>query len=101
MRNLLKALTILLIVLSFGACGDRQGRRITDLIPKANSKPDSVLAVLNTIDQTRLSDKDLALYSLVYTLAQDKKRIDVDNDSLLRNAYNWYRDKPKIGRAHV
>ena len=94
MRNLLKALTILLIVLSFGACGDRQGRRITDLIPKANSKPDSVLAVLNTIDQTRLSDKDLALYSLVYTLAQDKKRIDVDNDSLLRYAYNWYRDKP-------
>ena len=54
MRNLLKALTILLIVLSFGACGDRQGRRISDLIPTANDKPDSVLAVLNTIDQTRL-----------------------------------------------
>ena len=27
-------------------------------------------------------------------MAQDKSGIDVDNDSLLRNAYNWYNGKP-------
>lgn len=94
MRKLLKLISILLIVLSFVACGDRQGKLISALVPMAESRPDSVLTVLNTIDQARLSDKDLALYSLVYTLAQDKLGLNVDNDSLLRIAYNWYRHSP-------
>ena len=83
-----------LFVVSFMACSDKQGKQISAVIPIAENKPDSALSILNKIDQAKLSDKDLALYSLVYTMAQDKSGLDVDNDSLLRNAYNWYKDKP-------
>lgn len=94
MRRLIKGILMLLFVVSFMACSDKQGKQISAVIPIAENKPDSALSILNKIDQAKLSDKDLALYSLVYTMAQDKSGLDVDNDSLLRNAYNWYKDKP-------
>lgn len=94
MRNIIKGLFVLLFINNFIACRDKQSNQISAVIPIAESKPDSALSILNKIDQTKLSDKNLALYSLVYTMAQDKSGLDVDNDSLLRYAYNWYHDKP-------
>ena len=58
----------------------------------AESKPDSALAFLNRINQGKLSDKDMAKYALIYYMAQDKSGLDVDNDSLIRIAYDWYGD---------
>lgn len=94
MRNIIKSLSILLLVFVIESCNNKQGKQISVVIPIAENKPDSALSILNKINQTKLSDKDFALYSLVYTMAQDKSGLDVDNDSLLRNAYNWYKDKP-------
>lgn len=94
MRNKIKLIFILLIAINIVSCSDRQAKRISSVIPLAESNPTTALDLLSKIDQTKLSDKDLALYSLVYTMAQDKSGFDVDNDSLLRNAYNWYLDKP-------
>lgn len=94
MRNIIKGLFVLLFINSFIACRDKQSKQISAVIPMAETMPDSALSILNKIDQTKLSDKNLALYSFVYTMAQDKSGLDVDNDSLLRNAYNWYKDKP-------
>ncbi len=56
----------------------------------AGSKPDSALAFLNRINQGKLSDEDMAKYALTYYKAQDKSGLDVDNDSLIRIAYDWY-----------
>lgn len=56
----------------------------------AESKPDSALVFLNRINQGKLSDKDMAKYALIYYMAQDKSGLDVDNDSLIRIAYDWY-----------
>ena len=56
----------------------------------AESKPDSALAFLNRINQGKLSDEDMAKYALTYYMAQDKSGLDVDNDSLIRIAYDWY-----------
>ena len=56
----------------------------------AESKPDSALAFLNRINQGKLSDEDMAKYALIYYMAQDKSGLDVDNDSLIRIAYDWY-----------
>lgn len=56
----------------------------------AESKPDSALVFLNRINQGKLSDKDMAKYALTYYMAQDKSGLDVDNDSLIRIAYDWY-----------
>lgn len=42
-----------------------------------------------------LSDLDMAMYSLAYTMAQDKTGIDIDNDSLIRTAYTYYYNRPE------
>lgn len=56
----------------------------------AASKPDSALAFLTHIDQRKLSEGEMAKYALTYYMAQDKSGLDVDNDSLIRIAYDWY-----------
>ena len=94
MRKIFDLILVLLIAINLVGCNDKQGRYISTIIPLAEKKPDSALALLNKIDQTQLSEKAIALYSIAYTMAQDKSGIDVDNDSLLRNAYNWYNGKP-------
>lgn len=86
MKNIIKGLSILLLVLVMESCSDKQGKQISAVIPIAENKQDSALDILNKIDQTKPSDKDIAMYSLVYTMAQDKSGLDVDNDSLLCNA---------------
>ena len=88
MEHLFKIIIGAILLISLAACGDKQGKQISAIIPLAESNPDSALKALSKIDQIRLSDKDMALYALVYTMAQDKSGIDVDNDSLLRYAYN-------------
>ena len=56
----------------------------------AETEPDSALAFLNHIEQRKLSEEDMAKYALIYYRAQDKSGLDVDNDSLIRIAYDWY-----------
>lgn len=51
-----------------------------------DSLPDSTLALLRKVDCDNLSAKDMAEYSLLFTMAQDKSGLDVDNDSLIRIA---------------
>ena len=94
MEHLYKIIIGAILLICLSACGDKQGKQISAIIPLAESNPDSALKALSKIDQIRLSGRDMALYALVYTMAQDKSGLVVDNDSLLRNAYNWYHDKP-------
>ena len=51
------------------------------------------MSVLNGINQTKLDKAERARYALVYTIAQDKSGLDVDNDSLLRTAYTYYNNR--------
>lgn len=74
------------------SCDGRQGRLITQAISLADDDPDSAIAVLQTVNQRSLSDKEKARYALTYTMAQDKSGLDVDNDSLIGIAYGWYKD---------
>lgn len=78
----------------FASCDSHDNRIDTALSLAENQKADSALNLLKNVDQTKLSGQDLAMYSLVYTIAQDKSGIDVDNDSLLRNAYIYYNIRP-------
>ncbi|MCQ2112534.1 MAG: tetratricopeptide repeat protein [Bacteroidaceae bacterium] len=54
------------------------------------TNPDSALKILDEIDQNRLSDQEMAHYCFVYTKSQDKARIEVMDDSLIRIAYDYY-----------
>ena len=56
-----------------------------------NAKPDSVLAILNQIEDTKhLSKEEAALYALLMTQAQFKNYKPVESDSLIKIAYEYY-----------
>ena len=74
------------------SCYQSHKRELDLAYTLAESKPDSALAFLNRINQAKLSDEDMAKYALTYYMAQDKSGLDVDNDSLIRIAYDWYVD---------
>ena len=85
----------LLVTLAVAAsCHQRQQSTIKQAIALANEFPDSALKVLDGIDRHSLSDGEQAMYALAYTLAQDKSGLDVNNDSLIRLAYDHYKDAP-------
>lgn len=92
--------TILYIILSFilmtiSSCGEKHDARISTALALAeNEQADSALKLLQSVNKLNLPAKDKAMYGLVYTLAQDKSGLDVNNDSLIGTAYNWYKNKP-------
>ncbi len=88
--------TILYVVLAFivapifVSCYQSHKKELDLVYALAESKPDSALALMKHIDQGKLSEEDMAKYALVYYMAQDKSGLDVDNDSLIHIAYDWY-----------
>ena len=76
------------------SCYQSHKRELDLAYTLAESKPDSALVFLNRINQGKLSDEDMAKYALIYYMAQDKSGLDVDNDSLIRIAYDWYGEHP-------
>lgn len=85
---LLSATAFLLI-----GCKERRSKAIDIAYKLTTTAPDSALKVLNSVKQSRLCDAEIARFSLVYTIAQDKKGTDVDKDSLLMAAYTYYNKK--------
>lgn len=75
-------------------CGDRHCKAIDSAYAIVDESPDSALSMLNHVNQHELARKEMARYALVYTIAQDKSGLDVDNDSLLGIAYTYYYSKP-------
>lgn len=81
---------VLFVTVLISSCQSNHDKRIPAALSLAESgRPDSALIQLNKIDQSMLSDLDMAMYSLAYTMAQDKTGIDIDNDSLIRTAYTY------------
>lgn len=82
----------LLLVISFvfSSCHTDRSRILVSAYSMVDSLPDSALSLLKKVKYDELSEKDKAEYSLLFTMAQDKSGLDVDNDSLIRIAYDWY-----------
>lgn len=59
-------------------------------------RPDSAYKILSAIDRTEIRGKRAeARYALLYAQSLDKNWIDVDNDSLIRVAVDYYRNHGK------
>lgn len=56
-----------------------------------NENPDSAVKLLASIDRNRLGASDKAYCSLLYAMALDKSGPDIDCDSLIRPAYDFYK----------
>lgn len=92
MNRLFRMVEILLmaVLLSACSCSDDEALAIQHALAVYDSHPDSALAILRTIDRSELSGKNLATYSLAYSMAQDKSGLDVTSDSLLRFSFDYY-----------
>ncbi len=88
--------TILYVVLAFivapifVSCYQSHKKKLDLAYALVESRPDSALALMKHIDQEGLSKEEMAKYALTYYIAQDKSGLDLDNDSLIRIAYDWY-----------
>ncbi|MEE3407174.1 MAG: tetratricopeptide repeat protein, partial [Candidatus Cryptobacteroides sp.] len=64
---------------------------LEDVDSYIQERPDSALAVLDSIDRTKLTGKkETALYSLLYTMALDKNYKDPVDESLIEPAVKYY-----------
>lgn len=89
--------SILLICLVTG-CGLRDVRnQLKDVESYIAERPDSALAVIESIDSTVLRTKGLqAHHALLHAMALDKNYIDVKDDSLALTAVKYYqKHRPK------
>lgn len=73
------------------ACRDYRQLRFDSIWELINKRPDSALVVLNKYSVADFqSQKDLAEFSLLKSIALDKNYIDVESDSLIRVALDYY-----------
>lgn len=74
------------------SCHQSHKKELNIAYALAESDPDSALAFLSHINTRKLSKEEMAKYALTYYMAQDKSGLDVDNDSLIRIAFDWYNE---------
>ena len=95
---------LLLILVALMSCNDP--KPITDALHRAealmNESPDSAWTLLNTISPDEMGqNRNLALYALLYTQAQDKTYRDETNDSLISIAVDYYRNTDDMRRKFL
>ena len=93
--SLLRFLFIFLSVfLSAGCSSWRISETLKDVESYIMERPDSALAVLDSMDRTHLTtDRNKAHHALLHAMALDKNFIDVDDDSLANVAVRYFSRK--------
>lgn len=81
-------LTILFIFL-FGGVGIMPALDSVDSIIESN--PDNAYVMLTRMDRSRMSRKEAAKFSVLYSMALDKNYIDIASDSIICTAVKYYR----------
>lgn len=85
----------LLVILSFTGCYNReQTFHLDETEALLQNKPDSAFAILQQL-KSEGSQAEQARYALLYSEALDKNHIKVTNDSLIRRAWEYYKNHPK------
>lgn len=97
MKNLFCPLCLFIVTACLSACSGTAGRTATEAILSQAASvmeehPDSSLAILDTLDRSRLcSRKLLARHSLLYSQALEKNDILLETDSVIAPAVKYYR----------
>ncbi len=86
---------ILISLFAFSSCRNKPTRAVLDSVDSfIQERPDSALAVLRSIPQSRLSTKKLrAHYSLLHAIALDKNYIDTTDLAIILPASEYYSRK--------
>lgn len=86
-----KILVVALAVICLGCTSLDVRKSLEDVESYIMERPDSALAVLDSMDRSLLSsDRTRAHHALLYAMALDKNFIDVSDDSIARVAVDYY-----------
>lgn len=89
-----RILYILALTILTGCTGIKVHKTLKDVETYIAQRPDSALAVIESIDTTTLMTKGLrAHHALLHAMALDKNYIDVTDDSLALKAVNHYQKR--------
>ena len=92
MRLLLLIITAITIVSCNDARKSETFRVLEDVDSYIEARPDSALTVLEGIDKSELTSKELeAKYALLLSQALDKNYIDLQSDSIIAPAVDYYK----------
>ena len=90
-KNILLIITAITIVSCNDARKSETFRVLEDVDSYIEARPDSALAVLEGIDKSELTSKELeAKYALLLSQALDKNYIDLQSDSIIAPAVRYY-----------
>ncbi len=89
-----RLLILILVTLTIASCGGR--RRAVALMERAETiveeRPDSARVLLESVPRRALGTRRMAArHALLYSQALDKSGVDVDSDTLIRRAADYYR----------
>ena len=89
-------LAVVVTAMAIFSCNDARKsetfRVLEDVDSYIEARPDSALAVLEGIDKSELTSKELeAKYALLLSQALDKNYIDLQSDSIIAPAVNYYK----------
>lgn len=93
MKHSISHLFLILPLILISGCGIKHEDKIDEAYAILSNNPDSALFILNAVRHQKLVRAELARYALVYSMAQNKSGLNVDNDSLLRIAHDYYNDR--------
>ncbi len=80
------------VLLSCSEADSETGRTLEDVASFIEERPDSAMAILDTMGHERLKTKSLrARHALLLAMARDKNWIDDMTDSVIAPAVSWYR----------
>ena len=94
-RHIYRLVAAVLAAMTIVSCNDARKsetyRLLEDVDSYIEARPDSALAVLEGIDKSELTSKELeAKYALLLSQALDKNYIDLQSDSIIAPAVRYY-----------
>ncbi|MDE5846585.1 MAG: hypothetical protein K2M83_13295 [Muribaculaceae bacterium] len=92
-------LIAIFLIFLFSSCKSEQSKILSQADSVMESRPDSAMTLLESIDRSRLTQSELPYYALLYTQAQVKTDVPLDSDSLISIAFAKYGDTPKDDRG--
>lgn len=100
MEKFILSIITLLMLFAVAGCSGSADRTLYEAEAVMTEYPDSALTLLRSLDPDEIRGKSSrALYALLFTQAQFKNYIDVDNDSLISEAVHYYEDGPDTRRS--